>query len=198
MDVIYSIFFLIISLFAVISALGVIVSRTIVHSAVSLILTFLSVAGIFILLNADFIAISQMIIYAVGIAIVLIFAIMLTSKKSDEKLWIAFAPRTLFALLIAGCLFGLISFSITDGFKKTSEDANIFNIKSPGIETIETIRKQGTSEIIGKALFTKYVLPFEVLSLLLLATILGAVVVARKDEDNLTNPTTVIDSSEKG
>jgi len=173
-----------------VSALGVIFSRSIVYSAVSLIVTFLSVAGIFVLLNADFVAISQIIIYGVGITIVLIFAIMLTSKESDIKLWIVKAPRTLFALLISGCIFLGISFAITNGFKQFSEKTGIFNVQAQNIEAVKTIKAEGTAGIIGKALFTKYILPFEVLSLLLLAAILGAVVIARKDEDNLVNPTT--------
>ncbi|OGI17623.1 MAG: hypothetical protein A2287_01030 [Candidatus Melainabacteria bacterium RIFOXYA12_FULL_32_12] len=190
MDIIYTLFFLIISLVLMVSALGVIFSRSIVYSAVSLIVTFLSVAGIFVLLNADFVAISQIIIYGVGITIVLIFAIMLTSKESDIKLWIVKAPRTLFALLISGCIFLGISFAITNGFKQFSEKTGIFNVQAQNIEAVKTIKAEGTAGIIGKALFTKYILPFEVLSLLLLAAILGAVVIARKDEDNLVNPTT--------
>jgi len=190
MDIIYTLFFLIISLVLMVSALGVIVSRSIVYSAVSLIVTFLSVAGIFVLLNADFVAISQIIIYGVGITIVLIFAIMLTSKESDINLWIAKAPRTLFALLISGCIFLGISFAVTNGFKQLSEKTGIFNVQAQNIEVVKTIKAEGTAGIIGKALFTKYILPFEVLSLLLLAAILGAVVIARKDEDNLVNPTT--------
>jgi len=196
MDIIYTVFFLAIALIMLISALGVIFSKSIVHAAVSLIITFLSVAGIFILLNADFLAISQIIIYAVGITIVLIFAIMLTEKKSDEKLWIAVAPRTLFAILISLSLFLTISYSITDGFKRKTEETGIFNIKPAGIESIELIKKQGTSELIGKALLTKYVLPFEILSLLLLAAIMGAVVLAKKEKDNLVNPTTNTTSEE--
>lgn len=184
MNIINLIFFLIISAIVIISALGVIISKSIINSAISLIATFLSIAGIFILLNADFVAVSQIIIYGVGITIVMIFAIMLTSQQANEKLWIAKAPRTLFALLITFFLFLTVSYSIF-----TSK----FNIKPPSPQVVETIKKEGTTGIIGQALFTKYVLPFEVLSLLLLATILGAVVVAKKDKDILVNPTTKLE-----
>jgi NADH:ubiquinone oxidoreductase subunit 6 (subunit J) len=188
MDVIHTLFFLIIAGVLILSALAVVLSRSIVYSAISLIVTFLSVAGIFVLLNADFVAISQIIIYGVGITIVLLFAIMLTSKQSDIKLWIAIAPRSLFALAISGCIFLGISFAVTNGFTQFTEQTKIFNIAAPTIETVKTIQEEGTSVIIGKSLFTKYILPFEVLSLLLLAAIIGAVVVARKDNDNLNNP----------
>lgn len=190
MDVIYTLFFLIISGVLILSALGVVLFRNIVYSAVSLIVTFLSVAGIFILLNADFVAISQVIIYGVGITIVLIFAIMLTGKEEDKKLWIAVAPRTLFALMISGAIFLGISAAVTNGFTKFSGQTGIFAVKQPGIAALKTISEEGTAGIIGKALFTKYLLPFEILSLLLLAAILGSVVIARKDNDRLINPTT--------
>lgn len=196
MDIIYTLFFLIISLVLIVSALGVVFAKSIVYSAVSLIVTFLSVAGIFILLNADFVGISQIIIYAVGITIVLLFAIMFTGKKSDEKLWVAIKPRTLFAMLIAFSLVLTIAFAVTDGFKKTAEDTGFFNIKPPAIETVEKLKKDGTTLIIGKALLTRYVLPFEILSLLLLAAIFGASVLARKSKDNLINPTTPLESVE--
>lgn len=197
MDVIYNLFFYIIAFVLVIAALGVVFLPRIVYSAVSMILAFLSVAGIFVLLNADFVAISQIIIYAVGITIVMIFAIMLTGRVSEKKLWIAFAPRTLFAFAISGAFFVSILFAITNGFKCLVRESSIFLTALPSAETIETLQTQGTTGIIGNALFTKYVLPFEILSLLLLAAILGAVVMAKKDRDNLVNPTTNLINSTK-
>lgn len=183
MDIIYNLFFYAIAFVLIIAALGVVFFPRIVYSAVSMIVAFLSVAGIFVLLNADFVAISQIIIYAVGITIVMIFAIMLTGKVSEKKLWIAFKPRTLFAFGISGVFFlGIVLSVITNG--------NIFLSTLPSIETIGTLQNEGTTGIIGNALLTKYVLPFEVLSLLLLAAIIGTVVMAKKDKDNLINPTT--------
>ena len=190
MDIIYNLFFYVIAFVLVIAALGVVFLPRIVYSAVAMILAFISVAGIFVLLNADFVAISQIIIYAVGITIVMIFAIMLTGRVSEKKLWIAFAPRTLFAFAISGAFFVTILFAITNGFKSLVRESNIFSATLPSIDTIDTLQNEGTTGIIGKALFTKYVLPFEILSLLLLAAIIGAVVLAKKDRDNLINPTT--------
>lgn len=190
MDIIYNLFFYIISFVLVVAALGIVFLPRIVYSAVSMILTFVSVAGIFVLLNADFVAIAQILIYAVGITIVMIFAIMLTGKASEKKLWIAFAPRTLFAFAISGAFFVTILFAITNGFKTFSTENNVFLSTIPSSKTIETLQNQGTTGIIGKALFTKYILSFEVLSLLLIAAIIGAVVIAKKSNDNLINPTT--------
>lgn len=182
-------FFLVFSFIIIVSALGVVLFRSIVHSAISLIVTFLSIGGLYILLNADFVAISQIIIYGVGITIILIFAIMLTGKKSDEKLWIAFAPRTLIALLTTGALFLTITLTITNGLKILS-GSGLFHMVKAEPSVVKNLTLEGTAPTIGVALFTKYLLPFEILSILLLAVIIGAVVLARKDKDNLVNPTT--------
>lgn len=191
-DIIYSSFFYVIAGVLLISALGVVFLHRIVYSAVAMILAFLSVAGIFVLLNADFVAVSQIIIYAVGITIVMIFAIMLTGTIEDKKLWIAVKFRSLFAIGIVGLLFLIIIFAATKGFTALSQNAEIFAIKPPSAEIIQKLQTEGTTSTIGKQLLTKYVLPFEILSILLLATILGAVVIAGKSKDNLINPTTKI------
>ena len=190
MDIIYNLFFYIIAAVLIISALGIVFLPRIVYSAVAMIVTFLAVAGIFVLLNADFIAIAQIMIYAVGITIVMIFAVMLTGSISDKKLRIAIAPRTLFAFVISGAFFITILFAVTDGFHLLTRETGIFLSSQPSLETIETLQSEGTAGIIGKALLTKYVLPFEILSVLLIAAILGAVVIAKKDKNNLINPTT--------
>ena len=192
MDIIYDLFFWGIAAVLLISALGVVFMPKIVYSAVSMLIAFLSAAGIFLLLNADFIAISQIIIYAVGITIVMIFAIMLTGRLFDKKLWIAFAPRTLFAFAIAGAFFVTILFAVTDGFRVFGTETGIFTSTVPLFQTVETMQTAGTAGILGESLLTKYVLPFEILSLLLLAAIIGAAVIAKKDDDNLVNPGTAI------
>ncbi len=196
MDIIYNLFFYIIASVLIIASLGIVFLPKIVYSAVSMILAFISVAGIFVLLNADFVAISQIIIYAVGITIVMIFAIMLTDKDSEKNLWIAVSPRTLFAFATSGTFFIAILFAITNGFDFLARKSSIFTTTTPSFETIETLQTQGTTGIIGNALLTKYVLPFEILSLLLLAAIIGAVVMAKKDRDNLINPTTITKEEE--
>jgi NADH:ubiquinone oxidoreductase subunit 6 (subunit J) len=168
----------------VISALGIIFLPRIVYSAVSMIVAFLAVAGIFVLLNADFVGISQVIIYAVGITIVMIFAIMLTSQFEDKKLLIAFKFRTLFGFGAAGLLFLSVIFAVTNGFTDLIENSKLFLLNDPTIETLNILSTQGTTALIGRALLTKYVLPFELLSILLLGTIVGTVVIAGKDNSS--------------
>lgn len=192
MDIVYNLFFYIISFILIIAALGIVFLPRIVYSAVSMIITFLAVAGIFVLLNADFLAIAQIIIYAVGITIVMIFAIMLTSTISEKKIQISLVPRTFLAFAVSGAFFITIVFAVTNGLKFFPKGDSVFISTLPSIQTIETLQNEGTVGIIGKALLTKYVLPFEILSLLLLAAIIGAVVMTKKNKDNLINPTTKI------
>ncbi|OGI02071.1 MAG: hypothetical protein A2Y25_03885 [Candidatus Melainabacteria bacterium GWF2_37_15] len=174
-DIIYSLFFFLIAGVLLVSALGVVFLHRIVYSAVAMILAFLSVAGIFVLLNADFVAVSQIIIYAVGITIVMIFAIMLTGTREDKELWIAKKFRSIVALGSAGLLFLTI---IVSSILAT------FALQQPSDEVIQRLQTEGTTSTIGNALLTTYVLPFEVLSLLLLAAIIGAVVIAIKNKES--------------
>lgn len=187
-ELIYSAIFYFIAFFSIISALGVIVSTRIIYSALSLLTCFFSIAGIYFLLGADFAALSQIMIYSVGLTIVLLFAIMLTAGKSDKKLWIAFAPRSFIGFLSSGLLFLVILFSLTTGFTSLKNNPSDIAIQKPEAQTVKIIREEGTVGIIGTQLFNKYLLPFEILSILLLASLLGAVVIAKKDNQILDNP----------
>ncbi len=189
-DIIYSLFFYAIAFVLIIAALGIVFMPRIVYSAVCMIIAFLSAAGIFVLLNADFVAVSQVIIYAVGITIIMVFAIMLTAAREDKKLWIAVKFRSLVAIAASGLLFLIILASVTKCITALSSRAGLFAVQEPSQETIQRLAVEGTTLTIGKALLTDYVLPFEILSLLLLAAILGAVVIAGKGQEKLINPTT--------
>lgn len=188
MDVIYTIFFIVFSLSIITSALGVILFKKLVYSTVSLITCFLSVAGIYILLNADFVAISQIMIYAVGITIIMIFAIMLTSKESEKKLWISLNPLNISAVVVALVFLSLIIWAIHSNNNGCINQ--IFNFNLPNVDTINAIKDKGTSPVIGNKLFTTYLIPFELLSVLLLAALIGAVVMTKSDFEKIINPTT--------
>lgn len=179
---VFSAAFYFIAFITVLSALGVIISRKIIYSALSLVLCFFSIAGVYLLLSADFAAISQIIIYSVGLTIVLLFAIMLTSSKVEKYLWIAIAPRSIFGLLSSGLMFLIVLFSITSGFSIIESNPAVFALKNASEQTLELIKSEGTVGIIGTQLFSKYLLPFEVLSILLLAALIGAVSIASKND----------------
>jgi NADH:ubiquinone oxidoreductase subunit 6 (subunit J) len=184
-------FFYILAGVTILAALGVIFSPRIIQSIVSLVVAFLSVAGIFILLNADFVGLAQILIYGVGITIIMIFAIMLTSQEEDKKLWIAFKPRTFFAICFVGLLFLMIAFFVTGGFSFFTSIIPIIS-NSLQSDTLASVHSNtGTAPEIGKLLLSRYLLPFEVLSILLLSALIGSAVLASKDDEVMLNPSSL-------
>ncbi|MGI6224675.1 MAG: NADH-quinone oxidoreductase subunit J [Peptococcales bacterium] len=147
------------------SALAVVYVTNIVHSALALILTFLGIAGLYLTLNADFLAAVQVLVYAGAVSIVIVFGIMLITrgdgKMCDTSI---FGKYKYTALIVVAALFGVISYYI---------------IRTPwqvenGVGTIDSI---GT---IGDVLFSTYVIPFELAAILLTVSMIGAIVIARE------------------
>lgn len=144
----------------------VIYSKNLIYSAFSLLFTFLGVAGLYGLLMADFIAATQILIYVGGVLILVLFGVMLTARKASMEITQSNLPRLPGALL-AGFVFLLLMLVIF------SEDS--WNSASnPGVK--ETVPE------LGKLLMTKYLIPFETASILLLAALIGAVFIARREE----------------
>jgi len=142
----------------------VVSSRNLFHSAVFLVFTLFSVAGIFVLLNAYLLAAIQVLIYVGAVAMLMIFGVMLTTQLTNvrlrhvnEQVWPAFAV----------CLFfvGFVVYGLWDTPFKVSSAAPPAQV----------------AHALGTLLMTKYVLPFEIVSLLLLAALVGAVVIAKKE-----------------
>jgi NADH-quinone oxidoreductase subunit J len=148
----------------VIASLMVIIFKNPIYSALSLLVSFLGVATFYVLLNAHFLAIIQIIIYAGAIAVLFLFATMLTSIKDELK---ETRQKTLgkFIGIIASSI--IVSIIIISAIKK---------IITPNKELINL----GYVENIGRALLTDYVVPFEIASVLLLVAIIGTIVIAKK------------------
>jgi NADH-quinone oxidoreductase subunit J len=158
--------------FCVVLALGVVFNNSPVGSAISLIGMMLGLAGIFILQQAHFIAILQIIIYAGAIMVLFMFVIMLLNlKKGDDAGWIS-RERNLLLSVLTGLLAVGILYKIWD-IIFTRE------MNTPAILPDSF----GTVAVIGETLFTDFVLPFEVASILLLAAMVGAVVLAKTKLD---------------
>jgi NADH-quinone oxidoreductase subunit J len=158
--------------FCVVLALGVVFNNSPVGSAVSLIGMMLGLAGIFILQQAHFIAILQIIIYAGAIMVLFMFVIMLLNlKKGDDIGWIA-REKNLLLSILTGLLAVGILYKIQD---------ILFSVKMDSPATLPDTF--GTVANIGETLFTDFVLPFEVASILLLAAMVGAVVLAKNKLD---------------
>lgn len=161
-------FFFIVALIAVVSSLLVITCRNPINSALSLILTFFCLATFYVMLNAPFMAAIQVIVYAGAIMVLIVFVIMLLNIRVEAS------RRTKHSLVI-GSIVGIVMFiEAMYLFSKSSATG------MKGTMTPDSIAFNGHTELIGKALFTDFLLPFEVTSILLLVAIVGSVILAKR------------------
>jgi NADH-quinone oxidoreductase subunit J len=146
------------------SGVMVVSMKNIFHSALFLVLCFFSVAGIYVLLSAEFLAAVQVLIYVGAITILMIFAIMLTARLYSAQIRQT-NEQVIPGLIIVGALLVITIFTLSKtAWKLSSESAQIPSIAG-----------------IGKLLLTTYVLPFEIVSVVLLSALIGAIIIARRD-----------------
>jgi NADH-quinone oxidoreductase subunit J len=155
----------------IILALMVITNKSPIGSAICLIGMMLALAGIFALQRAHFIAVLQILVYAGAIMVLFMFVIMLLNLKDDDKGWKMRDKNTLLSALTGALLFGVL-------FKAVKI---ITQGESHPPKTLP--EDFGTVATVGKALFTDFVLPFEVASILLLVAMIGALVLAKSKVD---------------
>lgn len=162
------IMFWFLSVLALVSALMVLLSKNPVHSVLWLIAVFFAISGHYILLNAQFLAIVNLIVYAGAIMVLFLFVIMLMNlnKESEppKNVWMKLA-----GVLAAGWFLGFISYVISQEPQLHNKTAQL------------TDGSIGLIENLGKLLFTDYVVPFEISSVLFLSAMVGAVVIGKKD-----------------
>ncbi len=160
-----AVFFYLFSALAIVSALYVVTTKHPTYSVLSLVVTMFSLAVLFVLLRAYFIAVVHLLVYAGAILVLFLFVVMLLGVARDES-----SNRTQMMLRIFGGLVFL-------GFlAEVGIVARSFLLNEKTISGVE-----GTIEAVGKLLFTQYLLPFEITSILLLVGIIGAVVLAKKE-----------------
>lgn len=163
MEIAAAIFYLIAAI-TVVSATVVAFSRNIVYSAFSLLGTFAGVAGMYVFLGADFVAAVQVLIYVGGILVLILFAVMLTHRIADVEITNR-AVGSIPALVVVGILVLLLVETIRETpWAKAKE---IFYVP--------------TTSLIGDLFLADYLLPFELASLVLLAALIGAVFLSRKE-----------------
>ncbi len=165
------------------SALGVVWHRNPVKSALFLVIFFVSLAATYALIGADFLATLQVLVYVGAIMVLFLFVIMLISVRdaSFENFGSGWLRNTIiFFLMIAFLLQFFILINI-GGQPQSQIDLNRYY--SASISQDEIIR--GNSEVLSFSLFAFYLLPFEVISILLLVAVIGAVVLAKKDRRKL-------------
>ncbi|MFI5195479.1 MAG: NADH-quinone oxidoreductase subunit J [Chitinophagales bacterium] len=163
---IYGILFWALSAMAVSCALGVILSRNPVNSVMFLILTFFAISGHYILMNAQFLAIVNIIVYAGAIMVLFLFVIMLMNLNADVE------PQKGQLVQLAGVISGGVLFLVVLAAIKTAAP----------LAMDKTSTDIGLITNLGKVLFTKYVLPFEISSVLFLSAMIGAVVIGKKED----------------
>lgn len=156
------------ALIVVVSAAGVVFSNKLMYSAFSLLFTFFGVAGLYVLLSADFIAVTQIMVYIGGILVLIIFGVMLTSKITGVDIKTGTTGKFQFALA------GLVS-SIIALFLITMYSSAIWHT-APSSEALT-----GTVKGLGNLLLTEYFLAFQVAAVLLLVAFIGAAKIARRD-----------------
>ena len=150
----------------IVSGAVVVLSKNVMHSAFALLFTLFSVAGVYVLLSADFLAITQMMIYIGGILVLIIFGIMLTTHITGVDIKSGRIGKL--NILIAGILTAIIAVSLIVVFSTTSWYLS-------ESETVDS-----TINRIGNELLTNYLLAFEAASMLLLIAIIGAAFIARR------------------
>jgi len=165
------IFFLVLSLVAIATAVGMLLSRNAIYSALFLVLNFITIAVFYLLLGAPFIAMAQVTVYAGAIMVLFLFVIMLLGAESlltaEVLPWQKPLAITLAVLLAGEAVFLLITRARPTGEVVSPDTA---------VNTITNLRDLGT------ALFNQYLLPFEVTSILLLVAMVGAIVLVRKEK----------------
>ncbi len=152
----------------VVSAVMMLLQRNPVNSALFLILNFFCLGGLYLTLNAQFIAMVHIMVYAGAIMVLFLFVIMLLNLGDDKSLRQHLGLRMYLGIAFSVGLFAELLYIL--GFSS----ANNYTQQSPSAV------EMGTVEYIGKVLFTKFLFPFEITSFLLLAAIIGAVILAKK------------------
>lgn len=164
-----SFFFYLLSALALVSAVLMITRRSPVISVLYLILNFFSLAGLYLTLNAQFIAVIQIIVYAGAIMVLFLFVVMLLRLGDETQFAEKLGSRKLAGIGLSIALLAEIVYII------------IFRGGDKHLAQAENAAAIGTVESIGTEMFTRFLFPFEVTSIILLAAIVGAVVLAKRD-----------------
>ena len=163
-----TLFFLIITLVAIVSAILVITCKNPINSALALVMTFFCLATYYVMLDAPFMAAVQVMVYAGAIMVLIVFTIMLLNIRVD-------ATKKHSHKIVMGSIIGFFT------LVNTAVIIIKGRVAAPnGPLTGEIIRQQGHTELIGREMFTNFLLPFEITSILLLVAIIGAVILAKK------------------
>ena len=156
----------ILSFLAIMFGLMVVFTRNPINSVLYLVLTFFCIAGHYLLLNAQFLAVVHIVVYAGAIMVLFLFVIMLMDLNQDTE-----PQKTIIAKIIAGCIGGILLFVMVG----TLKGAEQLGLQQYGHSQIGLVKN------LGMVLFGEFLFPFEIASVLLLAAMVGAIMLGKKE-----------------
>ncbi|MFI5401043.1 MAG: NADH-quinone oxidoreductase subunit J [SAR324 cluster bacterium] len=163
--------FYILAVVTVLGALSLVLVPNPVYCALSLVGSFFAMAGIFILLNQEFVAAIEVLIYAGAIMVLFLFVIMLLNLRNEAPFVVRWSFRHVLGVVI---VLGILS-QLVAVFSAPAAKLGPLGDYPP-----ERLAKEGAVQVVGDLLFTRYVLPFEVISVLLMVAVMGAVLLAKR------------------
>ena len=163
--------FYIFAALSVFGALGVLFLKNPIHCALSLVGTFFCLGSIYVMLNAEFVAVIQVLIYAGAIMVLFLFVLMLLSSSDTKMSSNKWTLGKILAGLLSLGIFVQIAYLFT---------GNELKLGTKGEYPIEVVEEIGSIALIGRLLFTDYILSFEIIVILLLVAVIGAVVIAKR------------------
>lgn len=166
------ILFWFLSVLAIAAAIGVVASKNPIYSVLCLVIVFFAISGHYVLMNAQFLAIVNIIVYAGAIMVLFLFVIMLMNLNAETE------PVKNIYLKMAGIISGLCLMIVLVAALAHAENANVIMRAGTSV---------GLTENLGKALFNNYVVPFEISSVLFLSAMVGAILIGKKDSVKAKN-----------
>ena len=165
-----NIFFYAFAALIVAAAVAVVTTKNVVRAALYLVTVFVGVVAVYLLLAAEFVAVTQILVYIGAIMVLMLFGIMLTRARIGRDVDLTHDTWWL-GLVTAVALVGVMGYALIDAFEDTPlpKDTQINDVAGSNSATV------------SDAIFSQYLIPFEVVSVLLLAALVGAIVLARKD-----------------
>jgi NADH:ubiquinone oxidoreductase subunit 6 (subunit J) len=189
--------FLVIAALGLLTALGTVLARNLVHAALFLVAFFFTVACQFVLLEAEFLAALQVLVYIGAVAIILMFGIMLTRNIQGDDTTIVSGAWKIPALMAGLCVFGVLVFGINNAVAPAGQSPwSELNVRpsiaaDAGSSKTTVIRREAVNNMartVGNELMTRYVVGFEVAGLLLTVALVGAIALAHREEDEPDAP----------
>ncbi|MGI6648540.1 MAG: NADH-quinone oxidoreductase subunit J [Bacillota bacterium] len=144
------------------SAISVVTAQNLVHAALFMVLTFFGVSGLYVLLEADFLAVVQILIYVGAIAVLMVFGVMLTQRKGMEETNVSSSHKWVTGILVTA-LMVILAYAVT---------------RTPW-QVIDQAAPESTVGLIGELMLTRFVIPFEIVGILLLVAVLGAIILTK-------------------